>query len=109
MVALGPRDFPRNPRVRALRETRWYGIPMIHDSRSNRSLAVAIATGHRCGVRDPPGHPPNARLVLFTSLSNGTNSSFQSKESRESLLLSAWRAAAAARVLGESFSVTGSL
>lgn len=61
---LSPEDFPTNPRVRALRETHRYGIPMIHDSRSNRSLAAAA--GHRCGVRDPPGHPPNARLVRYS-------------------------------------------
>lgn len=77
--------------VNVLIDALRYGISMIHIIRGRTGPVWTRDVGvQRYGT---PWHPPNARLVLFTSLSSGSNSSFQSKESRErEPFIGVWRA-----------------
>lgn len=65
-------DFPPKSRLGArLIDAPIYGIPMIHNSRFEpvSTNAMAGQRGGGGGTAAGLGHPPNARLVLFTSLS----------------------------------------
>lgn len=72
--------------VSALIDAFRYGISMIHIIRGRTGPGWTGGTRGFQGGSGTPWHPLNARLVLFTSLLCGSNSFFQSKESRESLL-----------------------